>query len=338
MQKNLFDEVGRDDANASEKRAKIVVPVTPDHSVIELSGALPANIRLGTSSWHYPGWNGLVWSGDYSESVLSRQGLTAYSQYSLFRTVSIDRGFYRPLTVVQYAQYAAQVPEDFRFVVKAPSLVTDALVRNESGKGMRSNPQFLNAAEALQLFVEPALEGLGNKLGALVFQISPLPVKSLNHIPYLIDQLYNLLAAIPKFQTLAPDGVIAVEVRDPQWLTSQFVDVLRTTGTTYCMGLHAKMPRIAEQLPILRALWPGPFVCRWNLNPVHGAYGYEDAKDLYSPFDKMVDPDLETRTALARVITGTASGGQNVYVTVSNKAEGSAPISVIELARAVCER
>jgi hypothetical protein len=101
------------------------------------------------------------------------------------------------------------------------------------------------------------------------------------------------------------------------------------------MGLHAKMPSITEQLPILRALWPGPLVCRWNLNPLHGAYGYEDAKHAYSPYDKIVDPDLETRAKLAQVIVGTVRAGKNVYVTLSNKAEGSAPLSVIELAKAI---
>jgi hypothetical protein len=126
-----------------------------------------------------------------------------------------------------------------------------------------------------------------------------------------------------------------VEVRDPQWLTSGFTAALRDTGATYCMGLHAKMPRIAEQLPILRALWPGPLVCRWNLNPLHGAYGYEEAQRQYEPYDRMQDPDRETRLALARVIAGTIGAGQNAYVTLSNKAEGCAPLSVIELARAV---
>jgi uncharacterized protein YecE (DUF72 family) len=85
----------------------------------------------------------------------------------------VDRSFYQPLNVAQYAEYAAQVGNDFRFVVKAPSLITDALVRDESGKGMRHNPHFLNAEQAIQMLVEPALEGLRHRLGALVFQISP---------------------------------------------------------------------------------------------------------------------------------------------------------------------
>src|SRR6187551_268710 len=300
MQNPLFGDTDK----PAKKSGKMVEPAFVDPTLIELAQALPAHLRLGTSSWNYPGWDGLVWNGEYAETNLSRYGLAAYAQHPLFRTVSVDRGFYRPLNVAQFAEYAAQVSQDFRFVVKAPSLVTDALVRDESGRGMRQNPHFLNAEQAVQMFVEPALEGLGHRLGALVFQISPLPGAWLAHMPKLIDRLHTLLKAIPDLKNTAPDGVVAVEVRDRQWLCPQFVEALRDTGATFCMGLHAKMPRITEQLPILRALWPGPLVCRWNLNPLHGAYGYEDAQALYSPYDKIVDTDPETRAALVRVIAG----------------------------------
>jgi uncharacterized protein YecE (DUF72 family) len=339
MQNSLFGESESVSQNNSDKpikkSSKTIEPVVPNTELIALAKTLPPRVRLGTSSWNYPGWAGLVWNGEYPEANLSRYGLTAYAKHPLFRTVSIDRGFYRPLNVAQFAEYASQVDQDFRFVVKAPSLVTDALIRDESGRGMRANPHFLNAEEAVKMFVEPALEGLAHRLGALVFQISPLPNQMLMHMPEVIDRLHQLLNAIPNFRHIAPDAAVAVEVRDPQWLTPQFVNALRDTGATYCMGLHAKMPTISEQLPILRALWPGPLVCRWNLNPLHGAYGYEDAQQAYSPYDKMIDPDLETRTTLAKVISGTANAGQNVYVTLSNKAEGSAPLSVIELAKAI---
>ena len=334
MQNTLFGET-EDASSKSIKNSKTVEPAIFNPELITLSQSLPPNLRLGTSSWSCPGWDGLVWGGEYSENHLSRYGLTAYTKHPLFRTVSIDRGFYRPMNVMQFAEYASQVSQDFRFMVKAPSLVTDALVRDESGRGMRPNANFLNAENAMQMFVEPALEGLGHKLGALVFQISPLPTSWFSRMPELINRLHHLLKAIPDFRRIAPDGVVAVEVRDAQWLTPQFVDVLRDTGATYCMGLHAKMPSITEQLPILRSLWPGPLVCRWNLNPVHGAFGYEDAGQIYSPYNRMIDADVETRTTLAQVIAGTANAGQNVYVSVSNKAEGSAPLSIIELTKAI---
>lgn len=159
----------------------------------------------------------------------------------------------------------------------------------------------------------------------------------------LVGRIDYLLAALPLLDPLALDGVIAREVRNADFLAPAYTPLLaqvlraarQASGNpvTYCLGLHAKMPPIEEQLPLLRALWPGPLVCRWNLHRRHGAYGYENAKAQYAPFDRLQDPDPTTRAHFARVITGTCSAGQNAYVTINNKAEGYAPLSVEELAR-----
>ena len=318
-------------------RAGTVEPAPADPALAELASALPPHLRLGTSSWSYPGWAGLVWDGEYSESVLSKNGLGALARHPLLRTVSLDRNFYRALTASQYARYASMVPGDFRFVVKAPSLVTDATVRDESGRGTQANPVFLNSEIAIQEFVQPALEGLGDRIGALVFQLSPIPGHILADQHALIARIGGMLEALPGLKPAAPDAVIAVEVRDPVLLTPAFAAMLRSVGATFCMGLHAKMPPIEDQLPMLRALWPGPLVCRWNLHRRHGRFGYEDAEKLYGPFDKIVDPDPETRAALAKVIAGTTHAGQPAYVTVSNNAEGCAPLTIASLARDIVE-
>ncbi len=306
-----------------------------DASIRQLASGVPRRIRLGTSSWSFPGWNGLVWDGGYSDAALAKSGLAAYAQHPALRTVSLDRTFYRPLSASQYAAYAAQVPDDFRFVVKAPSLITDAVVRSETGRQMRPNPAFLDPALAVSEFVQPALDGLGKHIGALVFQLSPLPAPWLQKLPDLLDRLAALLAALPSLHPVAPDGVVAVEVRNAELLTPEFAAMLRAAGATYCVGLHPRLPPVADQLPLLRALWPGPLVCRWNLHSRHGAQGYEEAKGLYEPFDKLVDPDPVARGVLAKVMAATAAAGHNVYVTVNNKAEGSAPLSVLALAGAV---
>lgn len=318
-----------------ETETEFVGAATPEPAVLELAASLPPTLRLGTSSWHYPGWTGLVWKRDYPAEILSRYGLPAYAQHPLLKTVCLDRGLYRPLTTTQFAELAAQVPADFRFVIKAPGLVTDALQRDGAGRGTKVNEDFLNPERARLDFVEPALGGLGTKLGVLLFQISPLPSSWWKRMPELIERLHAMLNAIRYVRERAPDVIVAVEVRDGQWLTPFFTSVLRETGATYGLGLHAKMPPIKEQLPILRALWPGPLVCRWNLNPLHGAFGYEEAQRQYSPYDRLMDPDPDTRAALAKVMAGTAGAGHHVYVTLSNKAEGSAPLSVAALAQAV---
>ncbi|MCR6650179.1 MAG: DUF72 domain-containing protein [Cellvibrionaceae bacterium] len=246
--------------------------------------------------------------------------------------------FYRALTDVQFRRYAEQVPADFRFVVKAPALVCDAQIRSEDGKGRQPNPLFLDPSVAVQEFIEPALAGLGHKVGALVFQLSPLPFMQLQRLPLLLDRLRAMLKALPDVRGATPDGVVAVEVRDPEWLAPgiapALAEVLRETGATYCLGLHAKMPRMADQLPLLRALWPSPLVCRWNLNPLHGAFGYEDAQREYAPYDRIHDVDEDTRELIVRTVRGITGAGQNAYVTISNKAEGCAPLS----ARALAEK
>ncbi len=340
MQNPLFPKPEAIEAEPKARkrgRAAGVEAAAVSTAAAALREALPATLYLGTSSWSYPGWIGTVWAQEYSEARLSKQGLRAYAKHPLLRTVSLDRAFYRPLDAAQYADYAVQVPDDFRFVVKAPSLVADALRRDESGRGMQANPTFLDPDLAVRAFAEPALEGLRHKLGALVFQLSPVPEILLRDLPNLLRRLGEMLRALPDLRAIAPGAVVAVEVRNPEFLVPAFATTLRDAGATYCLGLHAKMPPIAEQLPTLRALWPGPLVCRWNLHRRHGAYGYEEAKRLYGDFNRLVDPDPETRATLARVMAGTTNAGYPAYVTFGNKAEGSAPLSVMALAEALIE-
>lgn len=324
---------------AAARRLTGVQPCAVDPELAQLAAALPPQLHLGGSSWSYPGWEGLVWDKRYSETLLARKGLAAYARHPLLRAVSIDRGFYKPLTGSQYEAYAAQVPGHFRFTVKAPSLVTDALVRGRDGdgggRGRQANEAFLDPELAVQEFVAPALEGLGAKIGALVFQLSPLPPERLARMDEQLRRLEQMLAALPSLHPTAPDGIVAVEVRDPEWLRPEFVEVLRAQGATYCLGLHPKLPAIEDQLWLLRALWPGPLVCRWNLHRVHGPYGYAEAEKRYGEFDQVLDPDPATHAVLARVIRGTTGAGQQAFVTISNQAEGCAPRTIATLARAV---
>ena len=160
-----------------------------------------------------------------------------------------------------------------------------------------------------------------------------------------IGRTGHLLAALPLLDPLALDGVIAREVRNADFLAPAYTPLLaqvlraarQASGNPmiYRLGLHAKKPPIEEQLPLLRTLWPGPLVCRWNLHRRHGAYGYESAKAQYAPFDRLQDPDPTTRAHLARVITGTCGTGQNAYVTINNKAEGAVLLLVVDLGEEV---
>ena len=130
-QPGLFEQPG---APKRQKPAPGEVRPSWDSPLLQ-APVLPTDIRLGTSSWFFPGWRGLVYEGVHPQTALSKKGLGAYAQIPLLRTVSLDRTFYAPITTVEYARYAAQVPDHFSFVVKAPALVCDAVMRDESGRG-----------------------------------------------------------------------------------------------------------------------------------------------------------------------------------------------------------
>lgn len=325
---------------ARKRRARDVLAAEPSPDVTAIAATLPPNVHLGTSTWSFPGWNGIVYGDEYSNSKLSRDGLTAYGAHPILRTVSIDRSFYAPLPVTDYLRYAQQVPDHFRFIVKAPALVTDATVRAERGEPVSANPCFLNAQLATDEFVRPCLDGLGAKAGALVFQFSPLPDEMLADPATFIERLAAFLGALPPLPKEPGSPCYAVEIRDGCLLTPRFIRTLKAAGVRYCVGVHAKMPdplRQAAALALLDADGDGPagpLIVRWSL---HGGFRYEQAKAKYEPFDKLVDEDPATRQALAELAARYAIAGQPVLIAVNNKAEGSAPLTCIELARLIAE-
>ena len=305
-----------------------------DRAVSILGNSLPPHIHLGTSSWSFPGWTGLVYAArngkPATEQAIARHGLAAYAAHPLFRTVSLDRTFYAPLTREEFARYAAQVPADFRFVVKAPAAVTDPVVRKTgSGEAARDNPLFLDAAAAAATFVRPAVDGLGSKAGPLVFQFPPLGRRLLSDVP-------KLAARIAAFMTVLPRGPLyAVEVRDPQLVCEAFARSLEDAGAVPCLAVHARMPPVDEQADVFRLTLPAarqPLVVRWNL---HAGRGYEDAKADYFPFNRLVEEDPSSRAALARLARAAVTADRDVFITINNKAEGSAPLSVQRLAEQI---
>ena len=76
----------------------------------------------------------------------------------------------------------------------------------------------------------------------------------------------------------------------------------------------------------------GPLVVRWNL---HAGYAYEQAKARYAPFDHLLEEDPATRESIARLAAATLAAGYPAFVIANNKAEGSAPLTLIKLAQAI---
>lgn len=319
-------------------RGKIVAAAPAPAALVELAARLPSNLYLGTSSWSYPGWQGLVYDGQYSESLLARKGLRAYARHPLLRAAGIDRGFYGPIPLADYLAYAAQVPEDFRFLIKAPASVCDGWLRGPDGAGRVENAAFLNAEMAIRDLIVPATGGLGRRCGPLLFQLSPLGALAQDAGAFLA-RLDAFLAALPPLDpTLTPFACYAVELRDPALLTPRYIKLLRARGVRFCLSARDRLPPVARQAgaqALMDADAPGPLVLRWML---YQGRSYDFAESAYAPFDRIVDEDVATREAIATLVVRTLKAGQPAYVIVSNKAEGSAPLTCWRLAEAIAAR
>lgn len=328
----MADLFGDDDAPppaakprpASRKAAGPIGPAALTAERAALAARTSSKLYLGTSSWYFPGWVGFVYDREAPEAKVSREGLKAYAQHPLLRSVSIDRAFYQPLSIGDYARYAAQVGEDFRFTVKAWRGITDPQMEGAS------NPLFLDGDYAREAILKPFLEGCGAKAGVWVMQFSPELPRRARFSPS--DFAKRLGAFLKALQSPIP---VAVELRDSELLTPEYFAALKAHGAVHCVNVHPSINgqglTVIEQVKRIGHR-PEPLVIRWMLN---AGYAYEEAREKYRPFDKLVDEDLATRSAIARLARRALDAGGTVYVIANNKAEGSAPLTLFKLAEVI---
>jgi len=283
---------------------------SPTPQLVDLGARLPARLWLGTSSWSFPGWAGVVYDREASEGTLARDGLRCYAKHPLFRSVGVDKTFYRPAPRAEFERLAAQVPDGFRFLVK----MWRGVVERDQFATASSASAFLDARVAEIECVRPAIEGLADKAGPLLFQFPPMRLATTRAQDEFLHKLAAFLRSLPK------GPLYAVEVRNRALVGAELGEILATSGAVPCLTVHPTMPDV------------GPLVMRWMLRANHE---YEEAKDLYAPFDRLVEPDDGSRDALARLAKAALGAGLGAWVIVNNKAEGSSPRSVERLAERI---
>jgi len=327
-----------------------VPPASPDPQSKATAEQVPRGIRLGTSSWSFPGWRGLVYAASAPAAALASEGLAAYAHHGVHRTVGLDRTFYEVPSLKTLRELAAQVPSDFRFLVKAHQAITRPHLQEDgSTRGSTivsrdrgaPNPRFLDASWASDVVIGPLIEGLAGTCGPIVFQfpsLAPGPRGPFADEVAALDRVAGFLQSLPS------GPCYAVEFRDASFLkgraVSRLVEVLRAARAVPAIGVIPSMPSCAGAMAALRdAGWEWsverPLVLRWLLG--HGL-GYEEARARFEPFHEAVAPDPTTRGQVADVVVEALRAGAEACVIVNNKAEGSAPRSVSMLGQAILQR
>lgn len=302
-------------------------PASAEHR--ELAARLPPDVRLGTMSWSFAGWRGIVYGRSVPESALSARGLEAYGAHPLLGAVEIDRSYYEPLGFELLAAYARQVPERFRFLVKAHegcSVQRFPMHARYGSKRGELNPLYLDAAYAAEVVVHPVAAALGAKLGAILFQFPPL--REAPEPEAFAAELQGFLSRLPR-------GVsYAVELRDARLFTPAYAEALVAGGAVHCHNAWSAMPDVLAQAKRVPPAARRPLVVRWLL-----ARGerYDDMRERFLPFDRIAREDTPVRSAIARLVAKAAANHVPVLVTINNKAEGCAPESAFRLAGAIVE-
>ena len=167
------------------------------------------NLYVGTSGYSYKEWKGSF----YPEKLPAKQMLEYYAQR--LSTVEINATFYRMPQASVLENWKAQVPPDFRFVLKAPQRVTHFKRLKEADEDTR---YFFETAALLQ-----------EQLGVVLFQLPPNMKKELERLQHFITQL----PATPR---------AAFEFRHPSWFDDDVLDVMRNRNIALCVSDTDDMP------------------------------------------------------------------------------------------------
>ena len=150
--------------------------------------------RVGTSGFSYKGWKGSF----YPEDLPANRMLAHYA--AVLPAVEINNTFYRLPRASVLETWAGQVPEGFRFAIKASRRITHF--------------KRLKGADEETRYLLSTTSTLGPRLGVLLFQLPPNAAADAERLEAFLE--------------LLPDGTrAAFEFRHPSWLDEPIFELLR---------------------------------------------------------------------------------------------------------------
>jgi uncharacterized protein YecE (DUF72 family) len=161
------------------------------------------NLYAGTSGYSYKEWKGYF----YPEKMPNDEMLAFYA--GKLPSVEINNTFYRLPKREQLAAWAEQVPDHFRFSVKASQKI--------------SHMKRLKNADEETGYLMDVVGEMGAKLGVVFFQLPPNFKQDLDRLGAFLETL--------------PDGIrIAFEFRHSTWFEDPVFDLLRKHNVALCLA------------------------------------------------------------------------------------------------------
>jgi uncharacterized protein YecE (DUF72 family) len=160
-------------------------------------------VLAGTSGFSYKEWKGSF----YPEDLPAEEMLAYYA--AKLPAVEINNTFYRMPKPALLEGWAAQVPADFRFILKASQRITHRKRLKEAG-------------DEVAYFFQTAAT-LGDRLGPTLVQLPP--------------NLKKDLPRLEAFLGVLPEGArAAFEFRHASWFEDDVYAALRAKGAALCIA------------------------------------------------------------------------------------------------------
>ena len=289
-------------------------------------------IYVGTSSWKYEGWLGLIYSPEkymnyfkmgppkFVKSRFERTCLVEYAQ--TFKTVCLDAGFYQFPSPKMLEGNLSQVPGDFRLSLKVTEDITILRFPNLPRYGIRAgqaNPHFLDADLFVASFLAP-LTPYREQIGTIIFEFSHFHPGDWERGREFVEALDGFLGRLPK------GWDYSVEIRNESLLHPRYFEVLKKHNVAHTFNSWSRMPSVVEQVRIIGEEAADFVTARFLLKP---GRTYEQAVKSFEPYSEIKEPNEEARTGIKQLLGRTCfTRTRKRYIFVNNRLEGSAPWTI----------
>jgi uncharacterized protein YecE (DUF72 family) len=279
-------------------------------------------LRIGTCSWRFPSWAGLVYS--------AAEGIDDLAEYARrFDCVEIDRWFWslfgqdkiRLPDPRDAERYRRSVPDGFRFAVKAPNAVTlTHLYRTSKRDPLVANSHFLSPmlfAEALE-----AMKPLHDLIGPVMLQFEYLNRQKM-------PSRQAFFEALGGFASQLPEGFrVAVETRNPKYIDASYFCFLEEQKLAPVLISGYWMPPLIELLD-------AHFDALIRFDTVVLRLMGSDRKAIEErsggSWDRIVEPKDEELDALAARLHDLTRAIPHPFLFINNHYEGCAPLTIERL-------
>lgn len=254
------------------------------------SMAFPPNVYVGTSGWTYPDWLGSFYPADSKPQDL----LQYYAR--CFGAVEIDSTYYTIPARAVVAGWKENTPPGFIFSARVPGVITHQKVMKDCQHELTT---FLNS-----------MEPLGDRLGPLLLQFPYFNRNTFASRAQFDKLLQPFLKALPK------EFKFALEIRNKNWITWDFLETLRDHSVTFVVVAQAWMPSIDVLARALDLLTGDFFYARF----------IGDGKEIKTRrWDNRTEDKSRELTVWTEEIKKIAEKAPRTYAFFSNYYAGFAP-------------